>query len=193
MANIKISDLTALEAQPSTDDYFVIVDTSEAADADKTKKIDFGYAIKTYADSLVNVTGVTTYTPTWTAQTTNPSLGNGSINGRYYRIGNVVTVFINLTMGSTTTYGSGEWWFSMPFTWKESPGANMPIGYGRYTDAGNQHYGGPVVIGDNAKVGCMAFPAAYPAYLNWVAYNVPFTWGKSDELEITFSYLANIS
>lgn len=52
MANIKISDLTALEAQPSTDDYFVIVDTSEAADADKTKKIDFGYAIKTYADSI---------------------------------------------------------------------------------------------------------------------------------------------
>ncbi len=52
MANIKISDLTALEAQPSTDDYFVIVDTSEAADADKTKKIDFGYAVKTYADSI---------------------------------------------------------------------------------------------------------------------------------------------
>lgn len=51
MANIKISDLTALEAQPSTDDYFVIVDTSEVADADKTKKIDFGYAIKTYADA----------------------------------------------------------------------------------------------------------------------------------------------
>jgi hypothetical protein len=52
MANIKILDLSALEAQPSTDDYFVIVDTSEAADADKTKKIDFGYAIKTYADSI---------------------------------------------------------------------------------------------------------------------------------------------
>ena len=52
MANIKITELTALEAQPSTDDYFVIVDTSEAADADKTKKIDFGYAIKTYADTI---------------------------------------------------------------------------------------------------------------------------------------------
>ena len=54
MANIKITDLTALEAQPSTDDYFVIVDTSEAADADKTKKIDFGYAIKTYADTITS-------------------------------------------------------------------------------------------------------------------------------------------
>jgi len=52
MANIKISDLTALSAQPSTDDLFVIVDVSEAADADKTKKIDFGYAIKTYADTI---------------------------------------------------------------------------------------------------------------------------------------------
>lgn len=54
MANIKISDLTALSAQPSTDDYFVIVDVSEAADADKTKKIDFGYAIKTYADTITS-------------------------------------------------------------------------------------------------------------------------------------------
>lgn len=54
MANVKITELTALEAQPSTDDYFVIVDTSEAADADKTKKIDFGYAIKTYADTITS-------------------------------------------------------------------------------------------------------------------------------------------
>ncbi len=186
MANVKISELAELTT-PATDDKLVIVDASEALDADKTKYITVGNL------RVCDVTGVTTYTPTWTAQTTNPSLGNGSINGRYYRIGNVVTAFINLTMGSTTTYGSGTWWFSMPFAWKVSPWANMPIGYGRYTDVGNQHYGGPVVIGDYAKVGCMAFPAAYPAYLNWVAYDVPFTWGKGDILEITFSYLAKIS
>jgi len=183
MANVKISELAEL-TKPAVDDKMVIVDASEALDADKTKYIT--------VDNLLSVTGVTNYTPTWTATTTNPSLGNGSIAGRYYRISNVVTAFINLTMGSTTTYGSGVWWFSMPFDFKVSPWANTPIGYGRYTDVNNQHYGGQVLIGDSKKVGCMAF-AAYPAYLNWVANNVPFTWGTGDILEITFSYLANIS
>jgi hypothetical protein len=48
MANVPISDLTALAARPATDDYFVIVDTSEALDADKTKKIAYQYVGPTF-------------------------------------------------------------------------------------------------------------------------------------------------
>ncbi|MFJ5150829.1 hypothetical protein ACIQCF_04470 [Streptomyces sp. NPDC088353] len=56
----------------------------------------------------------TTYTPTWTAATTNPALGNGTLTGRYMKIGRTVLVQITLTMGSTTTYGSGTYNFSLP-------------------------------------------------------------------------------
>lgn len=56
------------------------------------------------------------YTPSWTASTTNPTLGNGTILGRYQKIGRQVTVHINLTTGSTSTYGSGNYNFSLPFT-----------------------------------------------------------------------------
>jgi hypothetical protein len=48
MANVAITDLTALGARPSTDDYFVVVDSSEALDADKTKKVQFLYLSPTF-------------------------------------------------------------------------------------------------------------------------------------------------
>ncbi|MER7807929.1 hypothetical protein [Streptomyces sp900116325] len=57
----------------------------------------------------------TPYTPAWTAATTNPVLGNGSLTGQYIKIGRTCTATVILTMGSTTTYGSGNYSFSLPF------------------------------------------------------------------------------
>jgi len=54
------------------------------------------------------------YTPVWTATTTNPSIGNGSLFGRYTIVGKTCTCNFNLTAGSTTTFGSGNWEFSVP-------------------------------------------------------------------------------
>lgn len=58
----------------------------------------------------------TSYTPTWTAATTNPVLGNGTLVGRYMKIGRTVQYHINLIPGSTTTFGSGGYSFDMPAT-----------------------------------------------------------------------------
>lgn len=57
----------------------------------------------------------TTYTPTWSGPTP-PTLGNGTLTGRYIKIGRTVTVSIILTVGSTTTLGSGAYTYSLPFT-----------------------------------------------------------------------------
>lgn len=56
------------------------------------------------------------YTPTWTAATTAPSIGNGSLTGRYMQAGKTVDFAITLSMGSTTSFGSGAWAFSLPVT-----------------------------------------------------------------------------
>ena len=55
-----------------------------------------------------------TYTPVWTAATTNPVLGNGSITGKYRRVGDCVEIEVELLTGSTTTFGSGAYYFSIP-------------------------------------------------------------------------------
>jgi len=54
------------------------------------------------------------YTPAWTATVTDPVLGNGTIVGTYNVSGAVVDVHILLTPGSTTTFGSGSYRFSLP-------------------------------------------------------------------------------
>ena len=52
----------------------------------------------------------------WTAQTTNPSIGtHGVIEGKYVKIGTKVTYRFTLIAGSDTTFGTGAWEFGVPF------------------------------------------------------------------------------
>ena len=68
----------------------------------------------------------TTYTPTWTASTTNPTIGNGTLQGRYIELGSAVFGEIRIVAGSTTNRGSGTYAISLPFS---SIGYNhQPIG-----------------------------------------------------------------
>jgi hypothetical protein len=73
-----------------------------------------------------------TYTPAWTAVTTNPVLGNGTLTGRYVQIGKWVHLSIDLVMGSTTTYGSGSYSFSLPVNARTSSRIGVP---GMLTDS----------------------------------------------------------
>lgn len=66
-------------------------------------------------DALTGIQAAwSTYTPTWTAVTTNPVLGNGILAGRDLQVGKTIQFSIKLTDGSTTTYGSGGWKFTVP-------------------------------------------------------------------------------
>lgn len=56
------------------------------------------------------------YTPVWSASGTAVSLGNGTITGRYFQTNALVHVKIVLTMGSTTTFGTAFYRFSLPVT-----------------------------------------------------------------------------
>lgn len=67
----------------------------------------------------------TAYTPSWTSTGTAVALGNGTITGSFRQIGKTVQFKITLTMGSTTTYGTGSYLFSVPVT--GLGGANTPM------------------------------------------------------------------
>lgn len=56
------------------------------------------------------------YTPTWTAASSNPSIGNGSLQGRYIQAGDLVHWHLYLYIGSTTTFGDGNWRLGLPVT-----------------------------------------------------------------------------
>ncbi len=53
---------------------------------------------------------------TWTASSVNPSLGNGLLEGEYQLLGSKgVHLHVGLTIGTTTTPGTGYWIFNLPF------------------------------------------------------------------------------
>jgi hypothetical protein len=119
-----------------------------------------------------------TYTPTWASAATQPSLGNGTITGHYMKIGNLYIVKIKLTMGSTTTYGSGAYQFSLP-----SSALHVMFGQTRAGDTGTAStYGIVRVVANNAFVFTNA-AAAYHA-------TSPHTWADTDELEVQVAYFA---
>jgi hypothetical protein len=55
------------------------------------------------------------YTPTWTAFTTNPTIGNGTLDGAYWKAGRGCAFRIRVIPGTTTTFGTGTYFLSAPF------------------------------------------------------------------------------
>lgn len=72
------------------------------------------------------------YTPTWTSTGTAPAVGNGAIAGEYAKVGRLVTVRLSLDTGSTTTYGTGNYIFSLPLA-----ASTTGVGSGGFASSGS--------------------------------------------------------
>ncbi len=67
------------------------------------------------------------FTALWEAVTTDPVINNGDITGRYKRIGDLIIFQGKIIMGSTTTFGSGEYSVALPLT-RDNIVSNVVIG-----------------------------------------------------------------
>jgi hypothetical protein len=56
----------------------------------------------------------TAYSPSWTATTTNPTIGNGSLVGAFAQAGKLTFFRAAVNFGTTTTFGSGAYLLSLP-------------------------------------------------------------------------------
>lgn len=134
----------------------------------------------------------TSYTPTWTGATTNPVYGNASVSAAWTKIGKTVFVRMYLIMGSTTTYGSGFWSWSLPSgqSAQSVPGFSGKALWSAIAAAND--FGTAVVTGI-AKVssGSSVFQVTGIGGNGdpWAA-TFPFTWTTSDEIFASFSYEA---
>jgi hypothetical protein len=150
---------------------------------------DSDVSLLTVGDSGLNWTDPawTTYTPTWTAATTNPVLGNGTIAGRYRKFGRTVHLQIDLTMGSTTTYGTGAWSLSLPMAAGSSTGSRIGVAQA----LGASRFPGQVVISAGATATSPFFPATSSvSNLSSATSTVPITWTTGNELRVTVTYEA---
>ncbi|MEU3665741.1 hypothetical protein [Streptomyces virginiae] len=92
------------------------------------------------------------YTPTWTASTTNPTLGNGTLVSRWCRVGRMINWMGTLTLGSTSNGGTGLWRMSVPVT--AASGASMPTWRGvfSYVKPGDNDYIGQCFLAPGGTV-----------------------------------------
>lgn len=132
-----------------------------------------------------------TYTPTWTASTTNPTLGNGTLSGRYWRNGPIVKGAINLTIGSTTGLGSGNYTWQLP----TNIGGLIDICPVQLLTAANSRWAGQGVIAsaDVNKLGVYMPIAAGNSALIRVSSGTANPAGAfvtGDQLRISFQYEA---
>lgn len=86
-----------------------------------------------------------TYSPTWIATGTNPTVGNSTIYAPYIiPVPGFVLFWISIEIGSTFVDGSGSYQFSLPFTAHPTypttgmNSAGIPIGKAFFYDANSQ-------------------------------------------------------
>lgn len=121
------------------------------------------------------------YTPTWSSTGTQPALGNGTITGEYRRDGEYIELSIDLAPGSTTTFGTGTYLFSIPLTAQTSPN---PVGSAVALESGVQYYTGACRLSGSGNI--TLFLGGTTGN-NWGA-TVPWTLKNGDTVSATYRY-----
>jgi hypothetical protein len=123
----------------------------------------------------------TAYTPAWTASV-DPAIGDGSIVGRYTKIAREVSVSIDLIAGSTTTFGTGAWYFSLPYV---PTTALSWIGSADIFDAGTNIRVGSVRTLTDGTARCIVHADSDTAQLDSAR---PMAWASGDRLRLSVTY-----
>lgn len=126
------------------------------------------------------------YTPVWTAATTNPGLGNGSIVGRYMKIGRTCYVSVLLTSGSTTTYGSGAYSISLPV--QSANAGVVQLGVARVSGASTTWIGQCHVNAGATTAGITTNAASGNAAGANITPTVPETWAAGAAFRFSLTY-----
>ena len=124
-----------------------------------------------------------TYTPAWTSTGVAPAIGNGSISGNWARINKTAFVNIFVVMGSTTTYGNGNYRFSVPAGVTVN-GSQTNTGTALMYDASA---GYPAFLGLCTRVSASTVDIS-PTGSNSTTNLLPFTWANADQIRLMLIY-----
>ena len=116
----------------------------------------------------------------WHGAVSDPAIGNGTKAGRYKTIGKTTYFALSITMGSTTTFGSGLWDVGIPGG-GTSGAIIQSVAATAYDTSGAAYWCGTGYIAASAgAIGHIASPTGTP-----FASGTPFTWASGDVLSIS--------
>lgn len=130
----------------------------------------------------------TPYTPTWVSSGTAVSLGNGTLLGRYIKIGRTVIGAIYFSPGSTSTFGTGTYVWSLPVAPSNSIFSFQIIGDAKGYNGGANCNAVATINGSGQFVRAI-YSATWPAGAETqFGQLTPWTWVSGNDLTINFTY-----
>lgn len=129
-----------------------------------------------YATNYISTKGQeVAFDMTWTSTGTAPSFGNADVRARYVIDGRSCRVEVSIVFGSTTTFGTGTWRFSLPFA-----------------SASTSYYSGLAFLSD--RPGAVLFKPSdgyltlYSNSNSLVTESSPFVWAAGNILTFRYEY-----
>jgi hypothetical protein len=133
----------------------------------------------------------TAYTPTWSASGTAPAIGNATVVARYVQIGKLVHAWGQITFGSTTTFGTGNYLFVLPVAPSASLASQVTLGPGDIFDTSASAKAFPTWEIANGSNVWMIYPATWPfGNSSAVSQTTPWTWAVGDVISWNLTYEA---
>lgn len=147
-------------------------------------------ARKAYVDNQIGALGIfQSYALQWTAVDVNPSFGNADVSAIYTTFGTLCVLVVGIAMGSTTTYGSGGWRFSLPLPAKFRPGLSF-FGVAHLRKSGVANHERVVQLAPTVSPNDIRIFTQMDDGTNVTALNatVPFTWAWGDNIAFQIMY-----
>lgn len=136
--------------------------------------------------------GSIAYVPTWTSSGVAPAIGNSTYTlARYTRVGRTMIVTVILNFGNTATYGTGNYYFTLPI---EAPYGydNAIVGsFQAYDASANSVWTGTAQIttgGVGTANNKLQFLYTGAAGAFTVGAAAPFTFATTDQLKFSVVY-----
>jgi len=171
VARKKITQLTA-HAAPALTDILPIVDLSGTATTKKS-------TITQVLSPLVSAS----YAVTWTAVSVNPAIGDGTLVGLFLQVGKVVDFSITMIAGSTTTFGTGAWIFTLPVV-SLAMTVSRPVFQAYAQTAGGVPFMGLARASNTTTFRVVAEGSVY------FDFDSPFVWASGDFFNVFGRYWA---
>ena len=144
------------------------------------------------SSSTANTWAWDTYTPTLA----NTTLGNGTVVGKYIKIGRFVQFYASFRLGTTSAVGTAPT-VTLPVTASatafDAGSGSVRIGISSFEDNAISSHEGFTLIAATTASATVAVPIVITtggtyASTSAITALIPFTWGTSDVLRITGSY-----
>lgn len=181
--NVSVSDLTAGRSV-SASDYVISSGNIVPSTAGKGMNFTANAPLTGMTSQLLSFYEEGVFTPTFTGLT----IGNGSVFGRYVRVGKQVTINYGFILGTTSSVAGLNGISGYPFT-------TANIGAGRFFNAngsafksGVGWYGAYAIIFSNSTTGTGPISSATDAGMSGVS---PFLWGAVDSLSLFATYIVD--